>query len=193
MGPANCGSGARRRNEMRAVRFLFSWSRKVQLVIAACVVLALSLGSRRADDTRVIPPAAAHESYLRAGGSDPPAGKLSNPLTANARVVQDGEKLFSTMNCEGCHGGGALGWVGPSLVDGRWRYGGADDEVYHSIFYGRPRGMPAYGGILPSDAIWRIVTYLRAQPIPTNVPTQSWITGVPTRPAPAREEAPGHK
>ena len=128
MGPANCGSGARRRNEMRAVRFLFSWSRKVQLVIAACVVLALSLGCRRADDTRVIPPAAAHESYLRAGGSDPPAGKLSNPLTANARVVKDGEKLFSTMNCEGCHGGGALGWVGPSLVDGRWRYGGADDE-----------------------------------------------------------------
>jgi mono/diheme cytochrome c family protein len=97
------------------------------------------------------------------------------------------------MNCDGCHGAGALGWVGPSLVDGRWRYGGADGEVYQSIFYGRPRGMPAYGGILSSDAIWKIVTYLRGQPIPKNVPTESWITGVPTRPAPAREQTPGKK
>jgi cytochrome c oxidase cbb3-type subunit 3 len=178
---------------MRAVRYLFSRSLNVHLVIAAGVVLASSLGCRRSDDTRAIPPAVAYESYLRADGSDPPAGKLSNPLTTNDQEVKDGEKLFSTMNCDGCHGGGALGWVGPSLVDGRWRYGGADGEVYHSIFYGRPRGMPAYGGILPSDAIWKIITYLRAQPIPTNVPTQSWITGVPTRPAPAREERPGKK
>ena len=126
-------------------------------------------------------------------GSEPPAGKLDNPLAHNAQAVKDGEKLFGTMNCDGCHGGGALGWVGPSLVDGRWRYGGADGEVYHSIFYGRPRGMPSYGGILSSDAIWRIVTYLRAQPIPKNVPTQSWITGVPTRPAAAREGTPGKK
>src|SRR3989449_8312097 len=36
-------------------------------------------------------------------------------------------------NCDGCHGGGAVGWVGPSLVDGRWRYGGADGAVFHSI------------------------------------------------------------
>jgi cytochrome c oxidase cbb3-type subunit III len=187
------------RNEMRAVPYLFSCSRKVrallttQLFIAAGILLASSLGCRPAHDTRTIPPSVAYNSYLRAGGSDPPAGKLGNPLTRNSQVVKDGEKLFSTMNCDGCHGGGALGWVGPSLVDGRWRYGGEDGEVYHSIFYGRPRGMPAYGGILSSDAIWRIITYLRAQPIPTNVPTQSWMMGVPTRPAPAREQTPGKK
>jgi cytochrome c oxidase cbb3-type subunit III len=184
---------------MRAVRYLFSRSRKalaaplIQLVIAAGVVLALSLGCRRADDKRPIPPAVAYESYLRAGGFAPPAGILHNPLTRNSQVVKDGEKLFSAMNCDGCHGSGALGWVGPSLVDGRWRYGGADGEVFHSIFYGRPRGMPAYGGVLSPDAIWRIITYLRAQPVPTNVPTQSWITAAPTRPAPAREETPGQK
>jgi cytochrome c oxidase cbb3-type subunit III len=189
----------RRRNDMGAVPYLCGRSRKIraappiQVLIAAGVVVASSLGCRRADDTRPIPPAIAYESYLRAGGSRPPAGKLGNPLTRNSRVIKDGERLFSTMNCDGCHGGGALGWVGPSLVDGRWRYGGADGEVYHSIFYGRPRGMPAYGGILSSDAIWRIITYLRAQPIPTDVPTQSWITGIPTRPAPAREETPGQK
>jgi cytochrome c oxidase cbb3-type subunit III len=180
-------------DEMRVVPYLFNQRVRVQLAIAGGVVLGSSLGCRRSDDTRALPPAVAYESYLRAGGSEPPAGKLSNPFTPNSQAIKDGEKLFSTMNCDGCHGGGALGWVGPSLVDGRWRYGGADGEVYHSIFYGRPRGMPAYGGILSSDAIWRIVTYLRAQPIPTNVPTQSWTTGVPTRPVPTRGERPGKK
>jgi len=75
------------------------------------------------------------------------------------------------MNCDGCHGGGALGWVGPSLVDGRWRYGGADEEIFHSIFYGRPKGMPAYGGLLGSEGVWMIVTYLKSQPVPNVVPT----------------------
>jgi mono/diheme cytochrome c family protein len=78
------------------------------------------------------------------------------------------------MNCDGCHGGGARGWVGPSLVDGRWRYGGEDGAVFQSIYYGRPRGMPAYGGILADGVIWKIVAYIRAQPVPKVVPTQSW-------------------
>src|SRR5262249_16627623 len=73
-----------------------------------------------------------------------------------------------------CHGVGATGWVGPSLVDGRWRYGGSDGEGFHSIYFGRPRGMPAFGGLLPPDAIWRLVTYLRSQPAPYDVPTESW-------------------
>jgi mono/diheme cytochrome c family protein len=34
--------------------------------------------------------------------------------------------------------------------------------------------MPAFGGILPENAIWKIVTYLRAQPVPEGVPTESW-------------------
>src|SRR5437870_6742060 len=29
--------------------------------------------------------------------------------------------LFRSFNCDGCHGGGAVGAVGPSLADGRWR------------------------------------------------------------------------
>ena len=113
-------------------------------------------------------------THVNAGGTPPPAGTLQNPLASDARAATDGAKLFVTMNCDGCHGGGALGWVGPSLVDGRWRYGGEDGEIFHSVFYGRPRGMPAYGGILSRDAIWRIVTYLRAQPVPSAVPTESW-------------------
>jgi len=111
---------------------------------------------------------------VAAGGSQPPAGEIKNPLASDSTTVADGSKIFTTMNCDGCHGGGATGWVGPSLVDGRWRYGGTDGALFQSIYYGRPKGMPAYGGILSAGAIWKMVSYIRAQPVPVTVPTESW-------------------
>ena len=115
-----------------------------------------------------------YPDHVAAGGNQPPASDLKNPLPLDSANSADGLKVFSAMNCDGCHGGGALGWVGPSLVDGRWRYGGTDGALYQSIFYGRPRGMPAYGGIMSPGAIWKVVAYLRAQPIPADVPTERW-------------------
>ena len=114
-----------------------------------------------------------YANHVSAGGTLPAAGELKNPFSDSASVTQGGQ-LFVAMNCDGCHGGGATGWVGPSLVDGRWRYGGEDGAVFQSIYYGRPRGMPAYGGILSTGVIWKIVAYIRAQPVPKEVPTQSW-------------------
>jgi mono/diheme cytochrome c family protein len=99
---------------------------------------------------------------------------MVNPLGADRDAAQQGERLFGSMNCDGCHGGGALGFAGPNLVDGRWRYGGGDAGVYQSIFYGRPQGMPAYGGILSSGTIWQLVTYLKTQPVPKDVATEAW-------------------
>jgi cytochrome c oxidase cbb3-type subunit 3 len=109
-----------------------------------------------------------------AGGVAPPTEILENPFDSDTDAVVVGEGLFAAMNCGECHGGGGVGFVGPSLVDGRWRYGGDDGELYQSIYAGRSRGMPAYGGILADAAIWSIVTYVRAQPIPEGVPTESW-------------------
>lgn len=119
------------------------------------------------------PPSVRYAAHVSAGGTLPAAGELKNPFADSASVKQ-GAQLFVAMNCDGCHGGGATGWVGPSLVDGRWRYGGEDGAVFQSIYYGRPRGMPAYGGILSDGVIWKIVAYIRAQPVPAVVPTQSW-------------------
>ena len=109
-----------------------------------------------------------------AGGVAAPTEILENPFDSDTDAVVVGEGLFAAMTCGECHGGGGVGFVGPSLVDGRWRYGGDDGELYQSIYAGRSRGMPAYGGILADAAIWSIVTYLRAQPIPEGVPTESW-------------------
>ena len=112
-----------------------------------------------------------------AGGVAPPAGAapaLANPFRGDRQSAAEGERMFGAMNCDGCHGGGAVGWVGPSLRDGRWRYGGSESEIFQSIYYGQPHGMPAYGGLLPPGAIWKVVTYLQSLEPPASVPTQSW-------------------
>ena len=111
-----------------------------------------------------VPLAIRHEANLSAGGVPPAGVALENPYKDDKQRAQTGERLFSSMNCDGCHGGGGLGSMGPSLVDGRWHYGGADGEIFHSIFYGRAKGMPAYGGVLGSEGIWMIVTYLSRSP-----------------------------
>jgi mono/diheme cytochrome c family protein len=103
-------------------------------------------------------------------------GKAGAPRPANLDP-EAGAALFSSMNCDGCHGGGAVGWVGPSLVDGRWRYGGSDRDIFASIFYGRPKGMPAYGRLMDTNGVWLLVAYLKAQDVPPVVPTTSWLPG----------------
>ncbi|HTI04208.1 MAG TPA: c-type cytochrome [Gemmatimonadales bacterium] len=136
------------------------------------VLLALLVACGRTDST---PPSVRYPDHVAAGGNQPPAARqMSNPFIKDTASVTDGSKVFSAMNCDGCHGGGATGWVGPSLVDGRWRYGGSDGALFQSIFYGRPKGMPAYGGVMSPGAIWKVITYIRAQPVPSVVPTQRW-------------------
>lgn len=145
-------------------------TRGPRLVLIA--ILAACRGA--APESGQAPPSIRYEQHVAAGGLAAPAGVMTNPYADNRASVAEGERTFVAMNCDGCHGGGATGWVGPSLVDGRWRYGGGDGAVYQSIFYGRARGMPAYGGVLSPEAIWKIVTYLRAQPSPADVPTERW-------------------
>ena len=120
------------------------------------------------------PPAVAYEAHVAAGGIAPAGGALENPHAGDAAVAKAGEQLFAAMNCDGCHNPGGTGWVGPSLSDRRWRYGGADAEVFSSIYYGRPKGMPAFGGVLGIDGVWTLVTYIRSLPLPSDVPTESW-------------------
>jgi cytochrome c oxidase cbb3-type subunit III len=120
------------------------------------------------------PPAIAYEAHLAAGGVAPPGGVLRNPHAGDAAVVKNGAQLFTAMNCDGCHGPDGSGFVGPNLGAGRWRYGGADGEIFSSIYYGRSKGMPAFGGVLGAEGVWTLVTYLRTLPVPSDLPTESW-------------------
>jgi cytochrome c oxidase cbb3-type subunit 3 len=51
--------------------------------------------------------------------------------------------------------------MGPSLSNSAFIYGGEPENIYLSIFQGRPRGMPAWGGMLPDSVIWDLVTYVQ--------------------------------
>ncbi len=155
-----------------------------RLASLGLAVVALACGSAKAASTSSagepvaqLPPPVLDAREVLPGAKAPKAGEMRNPDAGDPKAAKAGGALFSTMNCDGCHGGGATGWVGPSLVDGRWRYGGADGNIFQSIYYGRPNGMPAYGGILPASSIWAIVTYIRSQPLPPDVPTEAWRGG----------------
>jgi mono/diheme cytochrome c family protein len=135
----------------------------------------LSCGERAPRETPTnAPPAVSYEAHMVAGDTAPAGGALGNPHAGDAAVARSGALLFTAMNCDGCHGVEGSGWVGPNLGDGRWRYGGADAEVFSSIYYGRPRGMPAFGGTLGAEGVWTLVTYLRSLPPPSDLPTESW-------------------
>jgi mono/diheme cytochrome c family protein len=142
--------------------------------VAVALVAVAGACAQPQRDASSAPPSVRNDRIVSAGGLAPPAAAPHNPFAGDSASAIEGARIFSAMNCDGCHGGGAVGAVGPSLVDGRWRYGGTDGEVFASVFYGRPRGMPAYGGVLPPAAIWKVLTYLESQPRPQNLPTEAW-------------------
>ncbi len=166
-------------------------TRHVIAMVAGAVVAAAACKAGGESTGQAGGTALASEDRIPAGGVHPAANALSAPRPAKLNPDAGGS-LFASMNCDGCHGGGAVGWVGPSLVDGRWRFGGADEEIFTSIFYGRPKGMPAYGGVIGAEGVWNIVAYIKAQAVPTVVPTTSWLPGgnATATPTPAAPAAP---
>src|SRR5438046_10150925 len=66
-------------------------------------------------------PAMRHEARVFAGGVAPPAGAppaSENPFRGDRQSAAEGERTFGVMNCDGCHGGGAVGWAGPGCAAG---------------------------------------------------------------------------
>lgn len=85
-----------------------------------------------------------------------------NPFAGDAAAERNGERLFDWYNCADCHGPQGGGGIGPPLRDADWIYGGDAASIYQSIAQGRANGMPQYGGMVPEQEIWMLVTYLQA-------------------------------
>jgi cytochrome c5 len=155
-----------------------SEGRKVRAVGVGFLLLLSACGGKQRPSAQsaasATPPSVRYDQHIPAGGKTPAGANPSNPFTGNAKSAREGEQLFASMNCDGCHGGGATGWVAPSLNDGRWRYGGSDAAIFQSIYYGRPKGMPAFGGLLSPEIVWKLVTYVQSLPVSKAVPTQTW-------------------
>ena len=81
------------------------------------------------------------------------------PLAPSSQ--SEGARLFVAYNCADCHGPDGVGLMAPSLQDGRWRFGGSEEEVYRSIADGRPEGMPRWGRMIPENHIRTLTAYVR--------------------------------
>ena len=92
-----------------------------------------------------------------AAGTDPRAQEYEN----NAYHVAQGQRLFSWMNCVGCHAHGG-GGMGPPLMDATWRYGGSMEDIVLTIMHGRPNGMPSFEQKLTEQQMWQLAAYVRA-------------------------------
>jgi cytochrome c oxidase cbb3-type subunit 3 len=107
-------------------------------------------------------------------------GPVHNPYVNDAAAAASGRQLFTGLNCAGCHSAYAGGGMGPNLRDSLWIYGSGDAQIFSTIAEGRPYGMPAWGGRLPDDQIWKLVTYLKtlstaAEPAKPPVPSRTKI------------------
>ena len=100
--------------------------------------------------------------------------QLTNPFRGDAGKAREGGALFISYNCMDCHGADGSGAMGPSLADNRWHFGGTDGEVFQSIYEGRPDGMPAWGGRIPDDQIWRLVAYVQSLGAGKDVSTENF-------------------
>ena len=94
--------------------------------------------------------------YGQGGGPD----TVKNPFAGNPRAVRDGKILFN-QTCSGCHGENAQGGRGPALGNIFSPYND-DTNVFRTIRTGIAGSqMPAFSA-LPSDDVWRIITYLHS-------------------------------
>jgi cytochrome c oxidase cbb3-type subunit 3 len=115
-------------------------------------------------------------SSLRPGPPTPDS-PVQSAYEENAWAVSEGQILYGSFNCKGCHAMGG-GGIGPPLMDDEWIYGSAPENIFATIVQGRPNGMPAFGGRIGPPEVWKLVAYVRS------------MSGlVPNDAAPGRQDA----
>jgi cytochrome c oxidase cbb3-type subunit 3 len=111
-------------------------------------------------------------------GNVPVDPQLKSPAGDDPQAIQRGMQYFTMFNCVGCHAPNGAGGMGPSLSGRPLIYGAEPAQIYLTIYQGRPRGMPAWGAMLPDNIIWDLVAYVR------NIgrqPKESWGQTISTQ------------
>jgi mono/diheme cytochrome c family protein len=121
-----------------------------------------------------------------------PKGQLKNPYKdSQADIVAQGQQLFLSYGCSGCHGGGGGGGMCPPLTNDIWVYGGDDDTLYRLVTLGSDglqklgyvrKGhenvvgpMPTFGGIIKNaDDLWKIMAFIRSKYSPKSDPAYKY-------------------
>lgn len=123
-----------------------------------------------------------------------PKGQLKNPYQdTQADIVAQGEHLFLSYSCNGCHGGGGGGGMCPPLTNDTWVYGGDDDTLFRLVTLGSDElqkagytrkghenvvgPMPPFGTIVKSgDELWKIIAFVRSKYSPNADPKYKFGT-----------------
>jgi cytochrome c oxidase cbb3-type subunit 3 len=134
-------------------------------ITAILIALVLSGCSREkrplVDDTPPQMTQALSQSSLQVGGGALIGFNSDSPET-QAFAMSEGKRLYEWFNCAGCHAQGGGGAIGPPLMDDKWIYGSAPQNIFATIVEGRPNGMPSFRGRIPDKEMWQIVAYVRA-------------------------------
>lgn len=104
-------------------------------------------------------------------GAQPSRPQIKNPAQGDRNAEQRGMTYFVNFNCVGCHAPNGGGGMGPALSNSIFIYGSQPENIYLSIYQGRPNGMPAWGAMLPDNVIWDLVTYIGKI---SNEPSHEW-------------------
>ncbi len=144
--------------------FLLSCFPNLVLLFAALSVVVTAC-KREERGFRVAPPAAdkiqaKSISDLHPGGAATPA-QVKNDFEENAYATAEGQRLFTSFNCNGCHAHGG-GGMGPALMDEKWIYGSEPQQIFATIVEGRPNGMPSFRGKIPDHQVWQLVAFVRS-------------------------------
>lgn len=104
-------------------------------------------------------------------GAQPDPPQIKNPVQGDRNAEQRGMTYYVNFNCVGCHAPNGGGGMGPALSNSSFTYGSQPENIFLSIYQGRPNGMPAWGGVLPDSVIWDLVTYIGKI---SNEPSHQW-------------------
>jgi cytochrome c oxidase cbb3-type subunit 3 len=136
-------------------------------VACAAVAAAIACGGCERESRRYqeLPAASTRAQGVRQTplqpGEPERGGAALSPYQENAYGQAEGKRLFAAFNCNGCHANGG-GGIGPALMDDKWVYGAAPEQIYSTIVEGRANGMPAFGGRIPTQQVWQLVAYIQS-------------------------------
>jgi len=87
----------------------------------------------------------------------------SATLMTESNDLTKGKSLFNA-NCVACHQANGEGGIGPNLTDKHWIYGYDIKDVFKTVKYGTPNGMPEHNSKFNPIQIQQVSSYVLSLP-----------------------------
>ena len=84
-----------------------------------------------------------------------------NPYGGDEQALAEGKSLYNRW-CQSCHLADGSGRIGPSLIDGTWKYQRTHTDVgqFEIVYAGGAGAMQAFAPRLSQDEILKVVAYM---------------------------------